>query len=145
MPTHLHTLLLFIWFSLTILCQVATGNDKIVSPESIDGTTIVDAAGLIETVRQVPGLVLIDSRIKADRKEGFIEGSVSLPDTETNCESLAEIVPTRTTPVLFYCNGINCGRSATTASIAVDCGYTNVYWFRNGMEEWLEQEFPLVQ
>jgi rhodanese-related sulfurtransferase len=124
---------------------VATGNDKIVSPESIDGTTIVDAAGLIETVRQVPGLVLIDSRIKADRKEGFIEGSVSLPDTETDCESLAEIVPTRTTPVLFYCNGINCGRSATTASIAVDCGYTNVYWFRKGMEEWLEQEFPLVQ
>jgi rhodanese-related sulfurtransferase len=140
-----HTLLLFLWFSFASPCQAATGNDKVVSPETIDGTTIVDAEGLIEAARQVPGLILIDSRITADRKEGFIEGSVSLPDTETSCDSLASTAPSRRTPVLFYCNGINCGRSARAAIIAVDCGYTNVYWFRNGMEEWLEQEFPLVQ
>ena len=145
MPTHSHTLLLFLWFSLATLCQTATGSDKIVSPEHIDGATIVDAAGLIETATQIPGLILIDSRIPADHKAGFIEGSVSLPDTDTDCDSLADIVPTLTSPVLFYCNGIKCGRSATTAIIAVDCGYTRVYWFRNGMEEWQEQEYPLVQ
>jgi rhodanese-related sulfurtransferase len=145
MPTHSHILLLSLWFFLLILCQTATGNDEIVSPEYIDGTTIVDATGLIDTVREIPELILIDSRITADRKEGFIEGSVSLPDTDTDCDSLASIVPSLTTPVLFYCNGIKCGRSATTASIAVDCGYSSVYWFRNGMEEWQEQEFPLVQ
>jgi rhodanese-related sulfurtransferase len=145
MPTHTCTLLLFLWFSLAMLSLTATGDDEIVSPEHIDGTTLVDATGLIDTVREIPELILIDSRITADRKEGFIEGSVSLPDTDTDCDSLASIVPSLTTPVLFYCNGIKCGRSATTASIAVDCGYSSVYWFRNGMEEWQEQEFPLVQ
>lgn len=145
MPTLTHTLLLFLWFSLAALCQAATGNDKTVSPEHIDGTTIVDAAGLIETATQIPDLILIDSRIPADHREGFIEGSVSLPDTDTDCNSLASIVPTLTSPVLFYCNGIKCGRSATTAAIAVACGYTRVYWFRNGMEEWQEEEYPLVQ
>ena len=145
MPTHSHTLLLFLWFSLASPYQTATGNEKIVSPEHIDGATIVDAAGLIETVTQIPDLILIDSRIPADHKAGFIEGSVSLPDTDTDCESLAGIVPTLTSPVLFYCNGIKCGRSTTTAIIAVDCGYTRIYWFRNGMEEWQEQEYPLVQ
>ena len=145
MPTHSHTLLLFLWLFLATLAQTVTGNDKIVSPAHIDGTTIVDADGLIETVTQIPGLILIDSRIPADHREGFIEGSVSLPDTDTDCDSLAGIVPALSAPVLFYCNGIKCGRSATTAAIAVACGYTRVYWFRNGMEEWQEQEYPLIQ
>jgi len=145
MPTSIHILLLFHLFSLSIVSLTATGNNDIVSPETIDGTTIVDAEGLIETVTQIPELILIDSRISADHKEGFIEGSVSLPDIETYCDSLASIVPTLASPVLFYCNGIKCGRSARAAIIAIDCGYANIYWFRNGMEEWQEQEYPLVQ
>jgi rhodanese-related sulfurtransferase len=145
MPTPIRTLLLFLWFSLASLCQVATGNDEIVSPETIDGAIIVDAEGLIETVTQIPELILIDSRIISDRTEGFIEGSVSLPDIETDCDSLASTVPGLATPVLFYCNGIKCGRSARAATIAIDCGYATIYWFRNGMEEWQAQEFPLVQ
>ena len=28
--------------------------------------------------------------------------------------------------------------------IAVACGYSNIYWYRNGMEEWQKKEFPLV-
>ena len=84
MPTYRHTLLLFLWFYLSTLSQTVTGNEKIVSPAHIDGTTIVDAAGLIETVTQIPELILIDSRIPADHREGFIEGSVSLPDADTD-------------------------------------------------------------
>ena len=145
MPTFTRILLLPLLFSLALPSQTVPANDKIVSPEQIKGTTIVDAEGLIEIATQLPGLVLIDSRITADRKEGFIEGSISLPDAETSCDSLAQAVPILTSPILFYCNGIKCGRSAKAAVIAVDCRYTNIYWFRNGMEEWQEKEFPLVQ
>jgi len=56
-----------------------------------------------------------------------------------------QAVPALTSPILFYCNGINCGRSARAAVIAVDCGYTGIYWFRHGMEAWQEKEFPLLQ
>jgi len=42
---------------------------------------------------EIEALVLIDSRIRADRKEGYIEGSVSLPDIETTCEALAQQLP----------------------------------------------------
>ena len=120
-------------------------NGKIVSPETIDGVINVGAEGLIEKVLEIPELVLIDSRITADRKEGYIEGSVSLPDIDTRCETLAATLGTTSTPVLFYCNGIKCGRSARAAQIAVDCGYTEIYWYRNGMEEWQEKQYPLAQ
>jgi rhodanese-related sulfurtransferase len=117
----------------------------IVSPESIDGVIKVDADGLIEKALQMPELVLIDSRVPADRAEGFIEGSISLPDVDTSCATLAQVVPRPDTPLLFYCNGIRCGRSAVAAVVARDCGYSNLYWFRNGMEEWQEKQYPLVQ
>jgi rhodanese-related sulfurtransferase len=120
-------------------------NGKIVSPETIDGVINVGAEGLIEKVMEIPELVMIDSRITADRKEGYIEGSVSLPDIDTDCETLAATITTTSTPVLFYCNGIKCGRSARAANIALDCGYTEIYWYRNGMMEWQEKQYPLVQ
>jgi len=145
MSTYTYTPLLFIWFSLDLLWQTATTGDKIVSPESIEGTTIMDAKGLIELATQKPELVMIDSRVTADRKEGFIEGSISLPDTDTSCEPLARTVAALNAPALFYCNGVKCGRSGRAAMIAGECGYSNIYWYRNGMEEWQEKEFPLVQ
>jgi rhodanese-related sulfurtransferase len=121
------------------------GKDHIVSPETIDGVINVNAEGLIEKVARLPALVLIDSRIPADRLDGYIEGSISLPDVDTNCTSLARVVPELTTPVLFYCNGIRCGRSASAVVIARNCGYRNLYWFRTGMEEWQEKKYPLVE
>ena len=137
--------MLFIFFFFALPCQTATAGDKIVSPESINGATIVDAEGLIEKATQQPQLVMIDSRVSADRKEGFIEGSISLPDTDSRCESLARAVPSLNAPVLFYCIGVKCGCSGRVAMIAVVCGYSNIYWYRNGMEEWQEKEFPQVR
>jgi len=116
---------------------------KIVSPEYVPGTTRINAEELIELMWEVPQLTLIDSRITSDRSEGFIEGSISLPNTETSCESLEAVIPDKSAPALFYCNGVKCGRSAKAAKISIDCGYNQVYWFRGGIEEWKQKKFPL--
>lgn len=47
MSTYTHTCLLFNCFSFALPCQTATAGEKIVSLESINGTTIVAAEGLI--------------------------------------------------------------------------------------------------
>ena len=127
------------------LAAPRSGGDDIVSPERIPGVHNVDAEGLIGLYISTPGLVLIDSRINADRRQGYIEGSISLPDTVTDCDTLATVAPAPQIPLLFYCNGVRCGRSARAARIAVDCGYSDVYWYRNGIEVWRRKEYPLVQ
>ena len=35
--------------------------------------------------------------------------------------------------------------SSHAATIARDCGYTTIYWFRAGVEEWRRQQYPLVR
>lgn len=115
------------------------------APDVLPGTTKVDAEGLIETLARVPSLTLIDSRIAMDRKQGYIEGSISLPDAETDCDSLGVILNVPSAPVLFYCNGPKCGRSIKAIHKAQQCGYSRIYWFRGGFEEWTAKGYPFLK
>ena len=124
---------------------VLSAAEDYVSPESIDGATLIDAEQLIELVGSHDDLVVVDSRIREDHEEGYIEGSVHLVDRDTSCESLSVLLPGKVTPVVFYCNGINCDRSDQAVVTALACGYTRIYWFRGGIEEWRDKNYPLIQ
>ena len=115
------------------------------TPLTISGTTKVNAEGIFELLEKAPDTTIIDARISSDRIQGYIEGSISLPDVDTNCSSLKQVVPSLTAPVLFYCNGVKCGRSGNAAEIAVKCGYNNIYWFRGGFEEWKAKNLPFLK
>jgi rhodanese-related sulfurtransferase len=135
---------------LTILlatCPLLTtaSTDDYTSPETIDGTIRIDADELIKLANKYKDLLIIDARIRSDRKQGFIPGSVSLPDTETDCASLAGVIPSKHSEVVFYCNGTKCRRSDHAVAIAVGCGYDRVYWFRGGIEEWLRKNYPVYR
>ena len=127
------------------LLPVASAGGKIISPDNIPGSVKVNAEGVIKLVESMPNVILIDSRIRNDRLQGFIEGSISLPDEETSCDSLGGIVPNKTHPALYYCNGPRCGRSANAIEIALGCGYSNIYWFRGGLEEWMTKDYPILR
>jgi rhodanese-related sulfurtransferase len=54
------------------------------------------------------------------------------------------IAPDRTQALLFYCNGVRCLRSSAAIKKAVDWGYTNIFWFRGGWNEWTEKRLPII-
>lgn len=114
-------------------------------PENIEGTHRISASELIELVADKGSLILIDSRIPGDRLKGYIETSISLPDTDTDCQSLSKVIPSKNQPVGFYCNGVRCGRSAVAIKIARSCGYQELYWYRGGFEDWLKRSYPYAK
>lgn len=113
-------------------------------PKNIFGAEIITAEGLLDKVLEHPELVIIDSRHKGDRAQGYIEASINLPDTDTDCNSLAKIISSYDTPAMFYCNGVKCERSANAIHKAVACGYKNIYWLRGGFNEWKAKGFPFL-
>jgi rhodanese-related sulfurtransferase len=127
------------------LTSTIAGADSYTSPETIAGTTTIDAEGLIELVNENENQIIIDSRISSDRKQGYIPGSTSLPDTDTNCDSLAGLIPETSVSVVFYCNGPRCRRSDNAVVIAAACGYTNIFWFRGGIEAWRAGNYPIAK
>ena len=127
---------------LILSCANSIG-DSYVSPDTIEGARTIDAEQLIDLVNRDARPVIIDSRIRTDRNLGYIPGSVSLPDTATDCESLERVIPEKSSHVIFYCNGPRCRRSDNAVVIARQCGYGNIHWFRGGMESWRAASYPI--
>ena len=115
------------------------------APLHIDGATTVDADGVIALITDRPDLVILDNRRPADFAAGHIEGAVRLIDTDiSGPEVLAGFVPATDAPVLFYCNGLSCGRAANAVAMAVGWGYSDVHYYALGMEEWSSLGLPVV-
>ena len=119
-------------------------DEKPYAPDTMPGTTIVSAEEVIEMILANPELVLIDSRKKTEYIKGHIEGAVNIVNTELVLEDLESIAPDRNRALLFYCNGVRCLRSSDSIARAVDWGYTNIFWFRGGWNEWTEKRLPVV-
>lgn len=113
-------------------------------PKQIDGAEVISAERLLDEVVEHSDLVIIDARHQGDRNQGYIEGSISLPDTDTDCQSLAKIIPAHENPAMFYCNGVMCARSANAINKAASCGYKKIYWLRGGFNEWKTKGFPYL-
>lgn len=114
-------------------------------PEAVAGTTKVTATEVVNLVEKLGDkLIIIDSRKKEDRAAtGWIPGSIGLPDYDTTPMALTKAIPTKETAVVFYCNGVKCGRSVKTATMAVEQGYKKVYWFRDGWDGWSKEGLPV--
>ncbi|MBL8807035.1 MAG: rhodanese-like domain-containing protein [Rhodospirillales bacterium] len=115
------------------------------APMSIDGAKTVNAQQVIELIEKNPGIVILDNRQPADFGAGHIEGAVRLLDTDTNAQSLAAHIKSKDDMVLFYCNGLKCGRAAKAAKVAIDLGYRKVHYYALGMDEWRAAGLPLVK
>lgn len=108
------------------------------------GVTVVQAEDVVRLAREHSNLIIIDSRSPVDRKIGYIEDSIALPDNLTTCETLFSRSKSLSRPLVFYCNGVKCMRSQYALHQASACGYTQLYWFKGGYEEWREKGLPVL-
>jgi rhodanese-related sulfurtransferase len=115
------------------------------APMEIVGAKTLDSKGVIDLISTTPGVAVIDNRTKADFDSGHIEGAVNIIDTDMTEESaLARVAKSKATPLLFYCNGVKCGRAAKATAKAVGWGYSHVYYYALGILDWKANQFPLV-
>lgn len=134
----------FTMLSLVLLFSVPAMAEKPDAPKEIAGATTVDADGVIALFDQHPDLVILDNRKEKDFNAGHIEGAVRLVNTDVNADTLASALPSKDTAVLMYCNGIKCGRAADAVQKALGLGYSKIYYYALGMEEWTSRSLPVV-
>jgi rhodanese-related sulfurtransferase len=102
----------------------------------------IDAENLIELYQSVPGLRIVDTRLREDYLLGHIELSSNLPLQDTSCQSLSRIARDKDTAMVFYCNGNRGDFSAEAVNIAASCGYKRLFWLRGGFIEWQDKDYP---
>jgi len=139
--------LLFITNTALVSAQQAPNLAKkeVIVPEKIAGVTTVSAEQLIEILTSDEPPVLIDARVSKDRDYGYIESSIGLPDIDTNCDTLGKITVDKNQHLMFYCNGVQCGRSVVSLKVARSCGYHNLSWFKGGFAEWKDKGYQYIK
>lgn len=118
--------------------------EKPYAPASVPGVVIVSAEEVVELILSKPELVIIDSRKKTEFTKGHIEGAVNVLNTSMQRADMEALYPDKTRPIIFYCNGIRCLRSADALRKASGWGYKNLFWFRGGWKEWTDKRLPVI-
>jgi len=134
-----------ILFAGLLLCTATAWAEKPFAPDSVAGTTRITAETVVDLAGSLPELVIIDNRHAVEFEKGHIEGAINLLDTNMQRDDLARLAHRAETPLLFYCNGERCLRSSHAALMAVKWGYTRIYWFRGGWQEWLDKHLPITR
>jgi rhodanese-related sulfurtransferase len=129
---------------LVLCCALSSLSWADDAPRDIKGAKSVDCYSLLDLIATTPGVVIIDNRTQADFEGGHIEGAIRILDTEMTRELLAGAVKSKETPVVFYCNGVKCGRAAQATIKALEWGYANVYYYTEGMLDWKTNRLPIV-
>ena len=122
------------------------------TPASIPGGQVITTQGLVELMRggQAPFLVL-DVLGGAERIQGAQyavpaaqAGSFNDATQQQFGQFLAQATGgNKQYPLVLYCLSTQCWMSYNAALRAINLGYTNVLWYRGGIEAWKQAGMPV--
>ena len=108
--------------------------------------TVIDAEKLKEMKANEKNLVIIDSRGGKYFDGELIKGASQLSAGDTDEENLKKLgAKEKDTKIVFYCTNVNCPASAKAAAKASSLGYTNLYKYPGGIEDWKDKGLPITK
>lgn len=137
------------------LSAVAFAADKPDTPMSLKGgkvASVDEAKGLLDkkaaafvdtrTVLNfgkghIPGATVAAYKEKSDFKADF--------DVSQDSFELAKLPADKAAKVVIYSDGPQGWKSFKAATLAVNAGYKNVMWLRDGFNGWTAKSFPVEQ
>jgi len=87
--------------------------------------------------------VLIDARTREEYQEVHITNALSIPENKFD-ESSSLLPADKSYLIVFYCNGVKCGKSKKAAKKADALGYKNILVYGEGFPVWEEKGNKIV-
>ena len=111
-------------------------------PPSTTSYTPINTEELAKMLNDGTPMTLVDARNPEEYQEVHIKGAISIPEKQFS-EHLAQLPQEKSAKIVFYCNGVKCGKSKKAAQKALELGYTNVLVYSEGMPVWEEKGMPI--
>jgi len=131
---------LFFLFLISLSSSMTWAGDE-VSPTSVDGATTVTAKQAKALFDE--GVAFVDVRKDKDWDAGRIPDAIHIELKKVFNEAALIKELKKDEKVVFYCNGPSCLRSSKASAKAVSWGFTNVYYFREGLPAWKAASYPV--
>lgn len=124
------------------------------TPTSLPGAKVVASAAEAKMLIE-KGMPVYDVRVDEEYETAHIPGAISVPYKEGSAKevgfdpaddqfALNKLPKDKNTAFMMYCDGTICWKSYKSATMAIQAGWKNVYWFRGGFPEWKEAKLPVV-
>jgi rhodanese-related sulfurtransferase len=114
------------------------------TPTQLDGVTVVSPEQLLPLLDQ--GVAVYDLRKKASYADGHLPGAKSAADYYNSTDTTMDtsfLSANKKNGVVFYSHGSTGWKSYWAAQRAVEAGYTNVMWLRDGFAAWAAGDYPV--
>ena len=124
-----------------LLCVVNMAKADNLAPEKIEGARTVSTV----TAKLLfdKGYHFIDVRGLDDFKMGHIPGAYHLSIKSDFDERNLSVIVKKSQPVVIYCNGILCMGSSIAIKKAIDWGWSNIFYYREGIGDWKQQGYSV--
>ena len=88
--------------------------------------------------------LFIDTRYKEEFEQGHLKNAVNVPANATRDQlmSFFETIP-KDKSIVAYCSSPACNSSRRLAGFLTYLGYTKVFIYLEGFEEWKSKDFPI--
>ncbi len=117
--------LLFLFFATTLYISAGTAS-KIINYKEAN------------RIYRAKSAIFIDARDQKYYKKGTISGAINIPIKRFR--RMKQYLPSKkSSKIVVFCNGAQCGKSAKLAKLIMHEGYTNVLIYKNGFPEWKER------
>lgn len=130
---------LLVGFSCLLIAESVSA--KAPAPEQVEGAVTVSTLRAKALMNQ--GVTFIDVRRAVDYQSSHIQWAIHLDlKLDLTQDALLAVVK-KNQPVVFYCNGDMCQRSAIASEKAVAWGWTKVFYYRGGFPDWQKAGLPV--
>jgi rhodanese-related sulfurtransferase len=103
----------------------------------------VTADELLRKLESADRLVLVDALAPMVYTHSHLPGAINLPPADIDPARVARQIPDRATEIVVYCSSPQCDDSVATAKRLQELGYTNVWHYAGGKNEWRDAGLPL--
>ena len=114
-------------------------------PASLQGIKLITGQELKKWMDEKKKIVIIDNRNKAQYGKEHIPGAILITVDELIKEPKLSEKLDKNVPLVLYCNGVKCWRSPAAALLYQSLGFKEIYWFRNGLPEWIKLDYPTIE
>lgn len=127
-----------------------------ITPQSLEGITTLGTHAMVELMRGSQAPLLLDvagstgetlpsALILANGGFAYEDIQRDAPYQQRFTKLLDVLAPRRDAPIVFFCHGRESWLSVNASLRAKALGFTQVYWYRGGMEAWEKAALPLVK
>lgn len=132
----------FLSFLLTVTPLLAVADQTQVIQKSAHRQVAADE--LKSWYDQKKEMVVLDARSKP-----YFDGTL-LPlakwvPVDSSEETIKSTIPSKDSLVVVYCAGVKCPASGWLYDKLTAMGYTNVYEYHGGLDDWMSKGFPTVK